>query len=68
MKLNRTIESYRGAKPEAIAAGSPAQILFALVDMRHDVLVLADALKACQARAVTAQTDADLEWLEKPSP
>lgn len=44
MKLNRPIETYRGMRPETVAAGSPAQVLFALVDMRHDLLILAEVM------------------------
>ncbi len=36
----RSIDQYRNGKPEVIAEGSKAQIIYALEDCRHDILVL----------------------------
>lgn len=38
----RSIDQYRNCDPKAIADGSYAQILYALTDDKHDVLVLWD--------------------------
>ena len=38
----RSIDQYRNGQPKAVAAGSPAQILYALEDSRHDLIVLWD--------------------------
>ena len=38
----RSIDQYRNCEPKAIADGSHAQILYALTDDKHDILVLWD--------------------------
>lgn len=38
----RSIDQYRNCDPKAIADGSYAQILYALTDDKHDILVLWD--------------------------
>lgn len=38
----RSIDQYRNGDPKAIADGSYAQILYALIDDKHDILVLWD--------------------------
>lgn len=66
----RSIEQYRNGDPKAVAAGSHAQVLFALQDMRHDILVLWDfAVEAArQAEALqreNAEKDARIAALEE---
>src|SRR5690348_6602003 len=46
LNLARTIEQYRNGSPGAIAAGSPDQVINALRDAKHDILMLAEALDA----------------------
>ena len=36
----RTRTQWRGMKPEAVIAGSEAQILYCIQDARHDILCL----------------------------
>lgn len=36
----RSINQYRNGDPKAIAAGSHAQVLYALTDARHDIIAL----------------------------
>lgn len=62
----RSIDQYRNGDPKAVAAGSHAQILFALEDLRHDVLVLWDfantlarQAEALELRAEAAETLAE---------
>jgi hypothetical protein len=38
----RSIDQYRNGDPKAVADGSYAQVLYALTDYKHDVLVLWD--------------------------
>lgn len=38
----RSIDQYRNGSPKAVADGSYAQVLFALEDSRHDIMVLWD--------------------------
>ena len=40
MKLARSIEQWRAGEPQAIAAGSNAQVVHALFDAKHDILGL----------------------------
>lgn len=47
--MARTIEQYRDGKPEAILAGSQAQALYALIDARHDILLLWETLQGMTA-------------------
>lgn len=44
LRLKRSIKQYQGGVPEAIAAGSTAQVVYALSDSRADVLALHAAL------------------------
>lgn len=44
--LKRSIEQWRSCDPKAVCAQSPAAVLFAVEDARHDILTLADALAA----------------------
>jgi hypothetical protein len=41
VKLNRDISRWAALNPEAIAAGSQAQVICALSDAQHDILALA---------------------------
>lgn len=45
-RLERTIDSYRKMKPEAVASGSYAQILYALQDARKDILTLSASISS----------------------
>ena len=57
MNLNRSIEQWRGGKPEMIASGSPAQVLFALTDAQHDVLMLHAEVERLRAQLDVAPQD-----------
>lgn len=64
----RSIDQYRNGDPKAIADGSHAQVLYALTDYKHDILVLWDFAVAAgrQAEALTGIGSAhDLisDWL-----
>lgn len=50
----RSIDQYRNGDPKAVADGSYAQVLYALTDYKHDVLVLWDfaVSKARKAEAL----------------
>lgn len=57
----RSIDQYRNGRPKAVADGSYAQVLFALQDMRHDILVLWDfAVEAARQAEVLQRENADL--------
>lgn len=47
----RSIDQYRNCDPKAIADGSYAQVLYALTDDRHDILVLWDFAVAAAREA-----------------
>lgn len=49
----RSIDHYRNGVPKAVADGSYAQVLYALTDYKHDVLVLWD-FAVSKAREVEA--------------
>ena len=55
----RSIEQYRNGDPKAVAAGSHAQVLFALQDMRHDILVLWDFAVEAASQAEALQQEVD---------
>lgn len=64
----RSIDQYRNGDPKAIADGSHAQVLYALTDYKHDVLVLWDfaVATARQAEALqreNAEKDAEIAKL-----
>ena len=64
----RSIDQYRNGQPKAVADGSYAQVLYALTDYKHDILVLWDFAveSARQAEALTGIGSAhDLisDWL-----
>jgi hypothetical protein len=46
----RSVDQYRNSDPKAVCDGSPAQVLYAVTDARHDVLAL---WSACETSAVT---------------
>lgn len=63
----RSIDQYRNGNPKAVADGSYAQVLFALQDMRHDILVLWDfavstALQLEAMQREMAGKDAEASW------
>lgn len=58
----RSINQYRNGDPKAICAGSDAQILYAMTDARHDVLVLWDF--AVAAGIASEAKDRRIEALE----
>jgi len=38
--MNRSIQQWRGMRPESVVAGSPAQVLFCIRDAQADILSL----------------------------
>ncbi|EYR81439.1 hypothetical protein [Shinella sp. DD12] len=64
----RSIDQYRNSDPKAIADGSFAQVLYALTDYKHDVLVLwefavSEARKAEAMEREIAEKDAEIARL-----
>ena len=54
-QLNRSIERWKGCDPAYMATEqSPAAITYAFIDAQHDILALADVLRAL----------VENEWLE----
>ncbi len=57
----RSIDQYRNGDPKAVADGSYAQVLYALTDYKHDVLVLWDfAVEAARQAEALQRENADL--------
>ena len=76
MKLARTLEQWRNCAPEAMAAMSPAAIMYALEDAKHDILALASAVEGAaviadaagaEIRALRADNASMLDSLQKES-
>lgn len=42
LNLTRTLAQWAGMKPEAVATGSKAQVVYALQDAQHDISALAE--------------------------
>ena len=53
----RSIDQYRNGQPKAVADGSYAQILYALTDYKHDVLVLWDFAVSTARKAVALERE-----------
>lgn len=53
----RSIDQYRNGDPKAVADGSYAQVLFALQDMRNDILALWDFAVSAARQAEALQRD-----------
>lgn len=53
----RSIDQYRNGQPKAVADGSYAQVLYALTDYKHDVLVLWDFAVATARKAEALQRE-----------
>ena len=57
----RSIDQYRNGQPKAVADGSYAQVLYALTDYKHDVLVLWDfAVEAARQAEALQRENAEL--------
>ncbi|WP_430439042.1 hypothetical protein [Shinella sp.] len=55
----RSIDQYRNCDPKAIADGSYAQVLYALTDDKHDILVLWDFAVSAGERAAAEARKAE---------
>ncbi|WP_242221584.1 hypothetical protein [Shinella zoogloeoides] len=63
----RSIDQYRNGQPKAVADGSYAQILYALTDYKHDVLVLWDfAVSSARQAEALQRENAELREALKP--
>lgn len=63
----RSIDQYRNGQPKAVADGSYAQVLFALTDYKHDVLVLWDfAVESARQAEALKRENAELREALKP--
>lgn len=47
--MKRTLDQWRGMKPEAVVAGSPAQVLFCIRDAQADILEMARVIEFYRA-------------------
>lgn len=45
MKLERKISQYQYMRPVSVAGGSDGQVLFAITDMRRDILTMAQFIE-----------------------
>lgn len=62
----RSIDQYRNGDPKAVADGSYAQVLYALTDYKHDVLVLWDfAVEAARKAEALQRENAELRAVMK---
>lgn len=59
LKLARTRQQWQDSVPEIIAAGSKAQVLFALRDAKHDVLALVSALEIEREERLEAERESE---------
>jgi len=63
----RSIDQYRNSDPKAVADGSYAQVLYALTDDKHDILVLWDfANEAARQAEALQRENAELREALKP--
>lgn len=46
--MRRTVATYEACQPEAVAAGSQAQMSHFVFDAQHDIALLADVLDECR--------------------
>lgn len=62
----RSIDQYRNGQPKAVADGSYAQVLYALTDYKHDVLVLWDfAVSTARQAEALQRENAELRGVMK---
>jgi hypothetical protein len=43
--MKRTLKQWSGMQPDAVAAGSNAQIIFCIADAQHDIRELSDIIR-----------------------